>query len=523
MAHPVKTQLPVQSPVVDARGRWALLLTTASPRAAALYREAIERVHGAEAGADRLLDEAIACDPTFAVAHAARWMLAHADGERDIACAARDAAMTCREGASAWERGHVECLAALITRQPDAWTRAREHLAAHPGDLLLASQLIGDLFFYGREGKREAVMDVLREIEPHHRDDWAFQARFGFHMSELGDPLSAIPILQAALAARPRAPFVAHALAHALLESGQRAASHRFLHYWVARHDPAGPIDGHIHWHLSLGEMESAQPAAAVERYVGSTAPDASHCALGLRLADAGGLFCRMALDGAPLDGMPRARLHELLGTLKGALRIPFVAVHAAALALVLDEPDVLDRCVEEMARHARESGDDAEYRVVLAFGHYLSGDLPACVEALERDRSNVWEAIGGSNEERALIAQLYARASGRPTSQESVKTTFPTRASGLRRTALRASIVLLCAAGMGSPADGWAQSAMGSPTASLRDLAPDVDRDTGSCGDTPPPAPRVTRPSPVARPSVARPSPAALFACGDTPAGALR
>jgi len=389
-----------------------LPLTTSSPRAAQSYRAAIERVHGAEAGADRLLDEAIACDPTFAVAQAARWMLAHADGERDVARDARDAALaSCRE-ATAWERSHVECLAALLERQPDAWSKAREHLSAHPGDLLIASQLIGDLFFFGREGKREAVMDVLREIEPYHRGDWAFQARFGFHMSELGNPSDAIPILEAALAARPQAPFVAHAMAHALLESGERAASKRFLRDWVSRHDPAGPIDGHIHWHLSLGDLESSEPALAVERYVRSTAPGASHCALGLLLADAGGLFCRMALDGAPLDGMPRAELSDLLTTLKGALRIPFVAVHAAALGLVLGEAEVVDRCVEAMERFAHESGADAEQRVVTAFGCYLAGDMSACVDALERDRERAWEAIGGSNEERALIAKLYTRAS---------------------------------------------------------------------------------------------------------------
>lgn len=387
-------------------------LTTTSPEAAARYREAIERVHGAEAGAAELLDLATASDPAFAVAHAARWMLAHADGDAHAARLARDAAMAARHGVTAWERGHVESMAALIERQPGAWTQVREHLAAHPGDLLIASQLVGDLFFHGRQGKREAVMDVLRRLEPHHRGDWAFAARLGFHLSELGDPRGAIELLDSALQVRPHAPFVAHAKAHALLESGERTASYRFLRDWASRHDPSGPIDGHIHWHLSLGELESAEPAAALERYLRSTAPGASHCAVGLLVADAGGLFCRMALDGTPLDGLPRPQLHELLGTLKGALRIPFVAVHAAALALALGEHDVLDRCVEAMERFAGASPTAAEYRVVSAFRAYAAGDMRLCVDALERDRPGAWEAIGGSNEERALIGRLHARAS---------------------------------------------------------------------------------------------------------------
>ena len=396
----------------DQTDRCGLPLTTHAARAAALYRDAIDRVFGAEAGAEALLDRAVACDPAFTLAHVARWMLAHANGDKRAAHAARDAAMSGRDGLTAWELGHLESMAALIERQPDAWTKARAHLLAHPGDLLLASQLVGDLFFHGGERKREVVMDLLRSLAPHHRDDWAFQARLGFHTSELGDPGGRIALLECALAARPQATFVAHAMAHALLESGERAASYRFLRDWVSRHDPAGPIDGHIHWHLSLGELEHGQPTVAIERYLRSTAPGASHCAFGLQLADAGGLFCRMALDGTPPYGIPRAELRDLIGTMSGALRIPFVAVHVSALALVLGEPDVLDRCVDAMDRVAHETGRDAEYRVVTAFRFYAAGDLRACVEALEGDREHCWEAIGGSNEERALIAKLHARAS---------------------------------------------------------------------------------------------------------------
>jgi hypothetical protein len=39
---------------------------------------------------------------------------------------------------------------------------------------------------------------------------------------------------------------------------------------------------------------------------------------------------------------------------------------------------------------------------------------MRACLDALERDRASVWEAIGGSNEERALITKLRERAESR-------------------------------------------------------------------------------------------------------------
>lgn len=393
--------------------RSGLPLTTTA-RAAASYRAAIDRVHGAEAGAEALLDEAIAGDPDFALAHAARWMLAHADGDAATGRSALAAALRSRDGLAPWERGHVECLAALLQHAPDAQEMAHGHLAAYPGDLLVAFQLLGEIFFQGGVGKRAAALALLRGIEPHHRGDWAFTARLGFHLSEAGEPDAAVALIASALDARPQAPFVAHAMAHALLESGARAASHRFLRDWTARNDPAGPLDGHVHWHLSLGELEAAAPAVAIEHYLRATAPGASHCAIGLLVADAAGLFARMRLDDVPLDVMPREVLHPLLAGLRGALRIPFVAVHAAALAFAIDALEELERAVAVTAR--AQAVDDArpELRVVTAFRAYAVGDWEGCVAALEHDRASAWEGIGGSNEERALVGKLHARACAR-------------------------------------------------------------------------------------------------------------
>ncbi len=120
------------------------------------------------------------------------------------------------------------------------------------------------------------------------------------------------------------------------------------------------------------------------------------------------GAFGRIHLGHPRLDCPARVR------QARGVVSLParLGCSHVAALALVLDERDVLDRCVEAMAGFAHETGRDIEHRVVTAFRCYAAGDMRACVVALERDRECHWEAIGGSNEERALIAKLHARAS---------------------------------------------------------------------------------------------------------------
>jgi hypothetical protein len=119
-----------------------------------------------------------------------------------------------------------------------------------------------------------------------------------------------------------------------------------------------------------------------------------------------------MLLDGVPLDGVSREPLHAFLSRLKGALRIPFVAAHAAALFAALGEKGRLDGFIETMERSESGSPADAAYLAASAFRAYLAGDMRACVAALEQGRPRRWEAIGGSNEERALLGRLYARAS---------------------------------------------------------------------------------------------------------------
>ena len=73
------------------RDRYDLPLTTASDRAAAHYRDGVDRVLSAWYGADEAFDRAIADDPDFALAHIARYGSHHTDAiiTEDKAAAAR--------------------------------------------------------------------------------------------------------------------------------------------------------------------------------------------------------------------------------------------------------------------------------------------------------------------------------------------------------------------------------------------------------------------------------------------------
>jgi hypothetical protein len=117
------------------RDRYDLPLTTASDRAAASYRDGVDRLLSAWHGADHAFDRAIIEDPDFALAHIARARVHQLHMEsveaRAKAAHARRLAVT----ATRRERRHVEILAAAIEGQPRAaLAGAEQHLDEFPRD-----------------------------------------------------------------------------------------------------------------------------------------------------------------------------------------------------------------------------------------------------------------------------------------------------------------------------------------------------------------------------------------------------
>ena len=120
--------------------RYDLPLATASDRAAAFYRDGVDRLLSAWNGAAEAFDAAIAEDPDFALAHIARARIHQMNMEgaqaRTLAAQARQLS----QRASARERAHVEITAAAIEGRPKiALAGAEQHLEEYPRDALAIS------------------------------------------------------------------------------------------------------------------------------------------------------------------------------------------------------------------------------------------------------------------------------------------------------------------------------------------------------------------------------------------------
>jgi hypothetical protein len=122
----------------DSRG---LEASTASDRAAVLYRQGLDLLLSAWPGAAEMLDAATAADPTFALAHAARARLYAICAEPTearvrIAEATRLVALRGTDR----EQSHIATLAFAINGQPvKAMERAIAHLESWPLDVVIFS------------------------------------------------------------------------------------------------------------------------------------------------------------------------------------------------------------------------------------------------------------------------------------------------------------------------------------------------------------------------------------------------
>ena len=128
---------------LDRRG---LPLSTTSDRAADHYRDGVDLLLAAWPGAAEALEEAIAADPDFALAHAARARLHAIRAEPTEARAriATAAAAVARHGTER-ERSHVEILSLAIHGQAaQALERALAHAEAWPRDVLIRRAQRGD-------------------------------------------------------------------------------------------------------------------------------------------------------------------------------------------------------------------------------------------------------------------------------------------------------------------------------------------------------------------------------------------
>jgi hypothetical protein len=376
------------------------------------YQTAINLILGSETGAVERLDRALALDPQFTLAAAARYLLAR-DAKEPLADQFRAQAIEFSRGASDWERAHVEALVALLEDPYRALASTEAYINSNPGDLLIISQLCGYLIFYGGPTKLTCVLDLLESVQDHLKDDWAYLSRLGFAASEAGDIERGRALVEQALAVRPQALYSIHALAHVLHDAGAPEESARQLTRWLGEYGQgarAGQLYGHVQWHLALSEWQLGERDKARARYRAYSAPSTTTCGPVLTIADCGGFLLRDYLatgNTIPLEGEVEDQIQQFTGMLAH----PFIALHVAGLYASAGDVDHLKRCREQVENASPGSSRDTSLALVDSLIDLSEGRNASAANRLQTLTGETRISVGGSRVERILIDLIEQRA----------------------------------------------------------------------------------------------------------------
>jgi hypothetical protein len=401
---------------LDCRG---LPLSTTSDLAAGRYRDGVDLLLSAWPGAAEALEEAIAADPDFALAHAARARLhairaEPAEARVRIATAAE---IVARHGTER-EQSHVEVLSLAINGQPArALERALAHADAWPRDVLILSLPLGAfglLAFSGMADHDQARVDLCERHARHFAaDDWWFLTCRGWSHAENGAVEYGRPLAQRGFELRKENANAAHALSHALYEAGAGEEAERLIASWLPGYDRSGTLHGHIAWHAALAALERGDTDRALAICADHVQPSVSAGMPINVVSDTASFLWRLQAYGHTVpEGLWQAAA-AYAGPAFPKAGFAFADAHMAILDAASGNRDAVERRAATLTQLA-EAGALAAGPVVPAICRaalaFAEEDYAACMRILEPVAAEVVR-IGGSGAQREMLEDMLLLA----------------------------------------------------------------------------------------------------------------
>ena len=397
--------------------RYELPLSTASSAARDAYVQGCEAKLTMYPGAVEAFDRAIAADPGFALAHAARAHLLLERGDAAAARASMAAANSLAAGLTAREASHIAFFDLLSAGDAEAALAALPaHLNAWPRDALVlgttafTNGLIGSS---GRAGQKRALLDLLDRLAPSYGDDWWFTAHHGMALSENGQRDAARPKIDRSFAQNPSNPWAAHARAHLCYEEGEPNAARAFLASWLTTYPRNGLLYSHLSWHLALGDLEAGDAAAAFRLFREAFSPDVHSGPPRGKVNDAVSFLWRWELAGHPRDAAAWRMMHDFANRAFPRAGVAFSDMHIALAQVVAGNDAALEaraRQIDELARQARYPSGPFVPAVSRAFAAFERRDFSAAIAALEPIAGEL-ERLGGSRAQLDLVEFTLLKA----------------------------------------------------------------------------------------------------------------
>lgn len=399
------------------KDRFDQSISAASARAVERNDDAVDRLFALQPGAEALVDEALAADADFALAHCtkARTLLQNGDsaGARRWARRAQELAAPLPER----ERSHAEIVCrAIHGESATALRMVRDHAAAWPRDAVpfsFALGVYGLLGFGGFKDFEAQQVALLDSVAPAWGEgDWWFLAAHGWARVEFGDVERGIALLERALERNAANANAVHGRAHGYYEQGAAAEGDAFIAAWLPGYSREAVLHGHLAWHRALFALQSGDVEQAVRVYKDAVAPDASSALPMFTMIDSASFLFRHALHGHARDAALCRRLADYASEHFPKPGAPFVNVHLAMAHALMEDHGALDRLAEGVAAKLaedRQASGPVVASVCAAIADYGARrhDAAAAIAALLPETAR----LGGSRAQRDVFADLAVAA----------------------------------------------------------------------------------------------------------------
>ncbi len=365
----------------------------------------------------RASSRALEADPDFALAHAAlaRTLLVAARVPQARAAAARSRALA--EHATPRERSHANALALSVEgRASDALAATRDHLAPFPRDAMVLAPAVGVfglIGFSGRQRREEELLELLRGLAGHYREDWWFDSVLAFAACECGQLDEAVELIERSLAANPRNAHGEHIRAHVLYEQGEPERAFRVLDDWMRGYAKEDLMHCHLSWHAALLALELGKTERAWEVYRADVHPGGAWGPPINVASDAPAFLWRAELAGQRRQPALWREVHDYVGRSYPKAGVTFIDVHHALTCAASGDAEGIEHLVsalrERLAAGALAAGEVVP-TLAEAFRAYAGGELELAIGLLERALPEAVR-IGGSRAQRDLVEHTLIAA----------------------------------------------------------------------------------------------------------------
>lgn len=407
---------------------YGLEVTCASDAAMQAYLAGISRALRFDHPGIDELREAVGQDDEFALAHAtlARQLLIH--GFKESSKTSMKKAVSLANRVSAREQSAITAMDHVARFNPDAMRIVRAHVDEYPQDVFVLSYLLGPfgmLAFSGQEDWCQQNLDLLRKTQSVYReDDWWHITTRGFFAAESGQLSLAREECERAWSIEQNG-NCAHTLAHFHFEADVGREGRTFLEDWLARYGDDSDMRHHMHWHVSLLDMEDGVPADEIyklyDRELDHNVCDPMPLTT---FSDNAAFLWRSSLSGIPIESSKSEALWDYAEQHYPRYGFGFADIHRIMAASLHPDPEKQTECASHLHQVAKESGSRmAECLDVYAqgFDAYANESYDEAVELLAPVLADS-VLLGGSNPQRRIVEDTYLAACLRAGQQDEAR-----------------------------------------------------------------------------------------------------